>query len=142
MNHLLLILLAIQDSTSFNYHMTGGMPIGELKAAFTFAFLGVILMTASHVYSGIVNNPNTSSKFNLKDFGWRTAIRMICSLTMALITVFIVVRFAHEFMKELPLLAKFGLMGFSFFVGLSLDRWTQKLVSKGDSKPDTDYPLK
>lgn len=138
----IMLLLSAADSTTYMFQMTGGLPVNEIAAAFTFAFLGVVLMTAFNVRNGIVNNPHTSHKFTLKDFGWSTFIRVLCSLTMSLITVFVVVRFAHVLMKEVPALAQFGLMGFSFFVGLGLDRWTQKLVSKGASKPDTDYPNK
>lgn len=118
------ILLLATDSTSFTYHMTGGLPIGEIWAAITFAMLGLILMTAINVRNGIVKNPKTADAFNWKYFGWGTIIRIILSALITMIVIFLSIRFAQE------LVGKTLSMFYALGVGLFIDRATQLLVKK------------
>lgn len=111
------------DSTSFMYHMTGGIPSGEIWAAVTFAMLGLILMTAVNVRKGIVKNPNTASTFKWQHFGWDTATRVILSTIITLIVIFISIRFVYDFTGNTLT------MFYAFGIGLGIDKATQ-LITK------------
>ena len=124
--NLLLILTA--DSTSFKFHMTGGLPGGEIWAAIAFALLGLILMTAINVRNGIVNNPDTSDAFRWKHFGWSTATRIALSAIITVIVIFLSIRFAQE------LVGKALSMFYALGVGLFIDKATQLLVKKREPK--------
>lgn len=125
---LLTILLAATDSTSFAYHMTGGLPSGEIWAAIAFASLGLLLMTAINVRNGIVNNPETSDAFKWKHFGWGSVIRIALSAIITVIVIFLSIRFAQE------LVGKTLSMFYALGVGLFIDKATQLLVKKRDPK--------
>lgn len=112
------------DSTSYLYHMTGGLPQAEISAAVTFALLGLILMTAINVRKGILNNPNTASTFKLSHFGWDTFIRVVISAVITMIVIFISIRFVYDFTgKTLTMFYAFG-------IGLGIDRATQLITKK------------
>lgn len=125
---LLTILLAATDSTSFAYHMTGGLPSGEIWAAIAFASLGLLLMTAINVRNGIVNNPETSDAFKWKHFGWSSVFRIALSAIITTIVIFASVRFVHE------LTGQTLTMFYSFGIGLGIDKATQWLVRKREPK--------
>lgn len=114
----------MQDSTSYFYHLTGGLPVSELSAGLTFAMIGLLLMTGLNVRKGIRNNPNTDYKFNLSHFGWDSLFRMLLSAGITLILVFISIRFVTE------LTGKSLTMFYCFLLGMGIDKATQLIVSK------------
>ena len=112
------------DSTSFLYHMTGGLGNGEIAASFVFAILGLVLMTAINIQKGIERNPNTANTFKWEHFGVGTAIRIFLSLVITLIVIFLSIRFVQE------LTGKTVSMFYALGVGLFIDRATQLLTKK------------
>lgn len=107
------------DSTSYLYHMTGGLPSAEIWAAVTFALLGLILMTAVNVRKGILKNPNTANKFSWQHFGWDTVFRIFLSTLITMIVIFISIRFVYDFTGQTLT------MFYSFGIGLGIDKATQ-----------------
>lgn len=121
------------DSTSYGYFMLGGMALPEFWAAFTFALMGQVLITAWNVRNGIRKNPHTDFYFNIKHFGWDSAFRVLCTTVINLITIFFFIRFSHISMKEITAMQQWGVLGSSFFVGMAIDKVSQILVSKRDT---------
>lgn len=122
----------MNDSTS-NYslfidNITGGVSVPVLWASIFFALLGLLLVTLLNIQKGIRENPNTADKFNWKDFGLDSLIRVIISFVITMIVIFVSVRFSNEIFGT-PVT-----MIFSFGIGLGIDKATiaiTKYATKG-----------
>lgn len=110
------------DSTS-NYHVfmdniTGGVSAPVIAASIVFALLGLLLITLLNIQKGIRENPNTASRFRWQDFGVDSLIRVLISLIVTMIVIFVSIRFSNEIFGT-PVT-----MIFSFFIGLGIDKAT------------------
>lgn len=112
----------MKDTTSNYYvfmdNITGGVPAGVIAASIVFALLGLTLVTLLNVQKGIKHSPDTASKFRWQDFGVDSLIRVLISLIITLIVIFVSLRFSNEFFGT-PV----TMIG-SFAVGFGVDKLT------------------
>lgn len=112
----------MNDTTSnyyvFMQNITGGVSAGVIAASIVFALLGLLLVTLLNVQKGIKHSPDTASKFRWEDFGIDSLIRVLISLIITMIVIFISIRFSNELIGT-PLT-----MVYAFIVGLSVDKLT------------------
>jgi hypothetical protein len=124
------ITLAIDSLTKlvsikqdFFDQILGGMSVGTLLAAFFFALIGITMMTAMNVMKGIKKNQSSPEHFSFKFFIEDTLPRLISSVLVTLIVIFLSVRFSVDLIgAQLTMIYSLG-------IGLSIDKATQKILS-------------